>query len=302
MTTGNLEQKVTANRILAVDALIREGKYPNAVTIARKLEVTSRTVQRDIEYMRDMYHAPIEYDYTRKGYYYSEPSFFIKSVPLTEGELFSIALFDQTLDQYRNTPLEGNLRRIFAKIIQCLPDHVDVQASFLNNQMSFIPDTAGKIDPEVFTTIFTALKTKTTISFDYRPLAKETFKKRMADPYHAIAQKGNWYFIGYCHDKNEPRMFTFSRIRKAALTKKHFNIPGTFNPNNYFDQEIGVWASSRTPFTVELLFDKEIRSFIFDRQWHSGQEVEEREDGVYVKFTTTQMPEVLRWVWGRGIR
>jgi predicted DNA-binding transcriptional regulator YafY len=95
-------------------------------------------------------------------------------------------------------------------------------------------------------------------------------------------------------------MFTFSRIRKAALTKKHFVIPGTFNPNNYFDQEIGVWASSRTALTVELLFDKEIRSFILDRQWHSGQEVEEREDGVYVKFTTTQIPEVLRWVLGQG--
>jgi hypothetical protein len=74
----------------------------------------------------------------------------------------------------------------------------------------------------------------------------------------------------------------------------------TFNPNNYFDQEIGVWASSRTAFTVELLFDKEICSFILDRQWHSGQEVEEREDGVYVKFTTTQIPEVLRWVLGQG--
>jgi predicted DNA-binding transcriptional regulator YafY len=52
--------------------------------------VTARTVKRYIEYMRDMYRVPIEYDYKRRGYYYSEPNFYIKSVPLTEGELFSI--------------------------------------------------------------------------------------------------------------------------------------------------------------------------------------------------------------------
>jgi predicted DNA-binding transcriptional regulator YafY len=52
---------------------------------------------------------------------------------------------------------------------------------------------------------------------------------------------------------------------------------------------------------VELLFEKEIGAYALDRKWHSTQTVESREDGsVYVKFTTTQMPEVLRWVLGQG--
>jgi predicted DNA-binding transcriptional regulator YafY len=64
---------------------------------------------------------------------------------------------------------------------------------------------------------------------------------------------------------------------------------------------MGVWASSRTPYTVELLFDREISAYALDRQWHSTQTALQREDGsVYVKFTTTQMPEVLRWVLGQG--
>jgi predicted DNA-binding transcriptional regulator YafY len=295
-----LEQKVMANRILAVDELIREGRYPNANTIARKLEVTQRTIQRDIEYMRDMYMAPIEYDPIKHGYYYSEPNFFIKSVPLSEGELFSIALFDPLLEQYRNTPLEKNLRQIFAKIVKCLPDNVDVDANFLTKQMSFIPDAAGRIDQKVFKAIFTALKTRTTVTFDYRPLKHDTFMRRTVDPYHAIAQKGNWYFIGFCHDKKEPRMFTLSRIKDVRLTKQRFTIPADFNPNDYFDREMGVWASSRKPVTVELLFDKSIGTFALDRQFHSGQVVEERKDGVYVKFTTTQIPELKRWILGQG--
>jgi predicted DNA-binding transcriptional regulator YafY len=295
------EQRVTAQRILEVDSLIREGRYLNASQMAKRLEVAPRTIQRDIEYMRNFYYAPIEYDYDRKGYYYTEPSFFIKSVPLTEGELFSIALFDRTLEQYRNTPLEKDLRRIFGKIAGSLPNNVSIESNFLMSRMSFIPDNSGKIDGDVFKVIFTALKTRAAITFDYRSLSKETFMPRRADPYHAVAQKGNWYFIGLCHDRNEPRMFSFSRVRNAALTQNHFVIPGTFNAADYIDAEYGVWASSRTPFTAELLFDKTIRMFALDREWHSGQEVEEREDGsVYVRFKTTQMPEVLRFVLGQG--
>jgi len=47
--------------------------------------------------------------------------------------------------------------------------------------------------------------------------------------------------------------------------------------------------------------DNEIATFALERQWHDTQTVEQREGGsVYVKFTTTQMPEVLRWVLGQG--
>jgi predicted DNA-binding transcriptional regulator YafY len=297
----DLEQKVRTNRLLMIDNLIREEKYPNTAKLASKLEVTTRTIQRDIEYMRDIFGAPIEYDPTNRGFYYSEPNFFIKSVPLTEGELFSIALFDQLLDQYRNTPLESSLRTIFDKILRCLPDTVSVDANFLTTQMSFIPDPAGQIDRKAFKAIFTALKMKQTIAFDYRSLSQDGYTKRMADPYHAVCQKGNWYFIGFCHDRKEPRMFSFSRIRNAAITQKPFTIPPGFNPHEYFDREMGVWASARTPYTVELLFDKEIGTYALDRQWHSTQTIEQREDGsVCVKFTTTQLPEVFRWALGQG--
>lgn len=75
-----------------------------------------RTILRDIEEMRNFYNAPIEVREGKDGYYYSEPNFFLKSVMITEGELFSVALFDQLLEQYRNTPLESNLRSTFEKI------------------------------------------------------------------------------------------------------------------------------------------------------------------------------------------
>jgi predicted DNA-binding transcriptional regulator YafY len=295
------EEKVRINRILMLDEAIRSGSYPSVSGLARKAEVNERTIERDIEYLRDIYQAPIGYDRQRRGYYYTEPNFFIKSVILTEGELFSIALFDRLLEQYRNTPLEAALRRIFGKIVRSMPDNVTVDSGALSPQISVIPEHQGLIDPDVFERVFTALKTKQTVSFDYRPLQKTTYMRRTADPYHAICQRGNWYFIGHCHDKNEPRMFSFSRVRKAKLTGRHFSVPPDFKADAYFDKEMGVFASSRTPCTVELLINSEIGTYALERQWHDTQTVEQREDGsVYVKFTTTQIPEVLRWVLGQG--
>jgi predicted DNA-binding transcriptional regulator YafY len=295
------EEKVRINRVLMIDEAIRSGSFPTISQLARKAEVTKRTIERDIEYLRDMYEAPVEYDRDKRGYYYSKPNFFIKSVILTEGELFSIALFDKLLEQYRNTPIEAALRRIFQKIVKSMPDTITVKSGLLSPEISVIPEHQGTIDPNVFEKIFAALKTRRTATFDYRPLQKTTYMRRTVDPYHAICQRGNWYFIGHCHDKGEPRMFSFSRVKDVTLTKQRFTIPPDFNPEEYFDREMGVFASARTRYTVELLISNEIGTFALERQWHNTQKVEQREDGsVYVKFTTTQIPEVLRWVLGQG--
>jgi predicted DNA-binding transcriptional regulator YafY len=193
------------------------------------------------------------------------------------------------------------LREIFRKIVQSLPQKITVDSGLLTSRVSFIPDHEGIVDAKVFEVIFTALRTAATVSFEYRSLQKTVYAKRTADPYHAICQRGNWYIIGRCHDRGEPRMFALSRIKNARPTGKTFSIPAGFDPHEYFDKEMGVWASSRTPYTVEFVVDSEVGTYALDRQWHDTQTVEQREDGsVYVKFTTTQMPEVLRWVLGQG--
>ena len=99
-------------RLAVIDQYISSGTYPTASFLADILECSVRTVQRDIKEMILFYQAPIEAKKGEGGYYYSDPTFFLKSVMLSEGELFSIALFDQLLKQYENTPLEENLRRL----------------------------------------------------------------------------------------------------------------------------------------------------------------------------------------------
>ncbi len=300
------QNKLAAWRILEIDSYLQTGKPYTAAQLAKLIEnnplgrkYSTRTIQRDLEYMMDTLHAPIESDY--RGYRYTEPNFFIKSIPLTEGEAFSVAVLNPLLEQYRNTPLENQLRSVFKKITECLPERISVDTSFLNPKITFIPDRTENIDPSFFQTIFDSLKNLCTITFEYRPLQKTTFMERTLDPYHVVCQRGNWYVMGKCHDRNEVRIFSFSRMKNIKILKQKFGIPTDFKPSDYFDTEMGVWLSDKTPLTVELLVDKEIGTYALNRIWHSEQVVEEREDGsVYVKFVTTQKKEILRWVLGQG--
>ena len=57
-----------SDRMRRIHEWIKSGKYPNAVTMGKDLEVVDRTVKRDIEFLRDRYGLPIAYDDERYGY------------------------------------------------------------------------------------------------------------------------------------------------------------------------------------------------------------------------------------------
>ena len=56
-------------RVLALDRKIRAGEYPNCLNFAADYEISQKTAQRDIDFLRDECGAPIAYDRVRKGFY-----------------------------------------------------------------------------------------------------------------------------------------------------------------------------------------------------------------------------------------
>ena len=60
-------------RMCALRKLIAEGKHPNCRTMAEKLEVSPKTVQRDLDFMRDRMGLPIAYDQAKFGFAFTAP-------------------------------------------------------------------------------------------------------------------------------------------------------------------------------------------------------------------------------------
>lgn len=295
------EAKAELLRLHKIDDMIRAGGFPTAQEMADALEVSLRTINRDLDFLRDQYRAPLEYDAKNRGWHYTQKDFFIKYVPLKEGEFFSLALFDKLLMQYRNTPIEGQLRSVFRKIMRSLPDSITVDSRFLSDDITFISDTLAQIDTRTFDAVMDALKSRRVLRFEYQPLQKTTFMERALDAYHVVCQRGNWYVIGRCHLKDDVRIFSFSRMRNVEVLDERFERPADFDVDKHIDSAMGVWASTKIPYKVRLLFDPSIGTFAAERTWREGQKTVQNPDGsVHVEFETTQLLEVKRWVLGQG--
>ena len=78
------------SRLMELDRQIRAGKYPNCLTFSKAWEVSQKTIQRDIDYLKFQLDAPLAYNRVEKGFYYTDLNWFLPSVSLSEGELFAL--------------------------------------------------------------------------------------------------------------------------------------------------------------------------------------------------------------------
>jgi len=297
------EGKVQFWRLLKIDEQLRAKRFPSARSLAKEFDVSKRTVERDIEFLRDRYEASIEYDHSKCGYAYTQETFFLKSLFLTDEELFSAAVFEKALQQYRNTPIEGRLKAVFGKLTELLPDDaVSVNTMWLGDSLTFIPEPSPEISPEIFDAVFSGVKARRAVRFRYRSLTQTEPTTRMCEPYHIVCQRGAWYVIGRCADKNEERIFSFSRMSEIEVLKdRAFELPTGFTVEQYIDKNVGVWLNRREPFTVRLLFSASVSVFAEEHIWNEEQTVLVHEDkSVEVSFKTTQFEEIKRFVLGQG--
>lgn len=94
-------------RMMRIHTAIASGKHPNASFLSREFEVSTKTIQRDIDFMRDRMGLPIDYSPQRYGFYYTEPVDAFPTLQITEGELFALVVAEKALQQYRGTPFEN---------------------------------------------------------------------------------------------------------------------------------------------------------------------------------------------------
>lgn len=266
-------------RHLRLDNLIRTGRCQSAAQVALELEVSARTVERDFDVLRDRYKAPLKYDQRERRWVYTEDSYGLPAVQLTEGELIAIFFAERLMRQYRGTPSERHLQAAFEKIVRSLPQQVSVDLSALSEAYSFEIGPLSDIDAAVFDVIGRATLRHKTIEITYYSQNRGEMTVRRINPYHIHNYRGDWYIIAFDYLRHQVRDFHLGRIRSFRETGDSFTIAHDFDLQSYLNTGFSMIRGEKA-YTVEIEFDAYQARWIREREkWHPSEEREELPDG-----------------------
>jgi len=120
------QARIPLERMLRIHQALQANRFPNASSLARELEVNTKTIHRDLEFMRDRLNLPLEYDAGRKGYFYDGEVNAFPTMQITEGEIFALVVAEKALQQYRGTSFERPLLSAIRKMERALPETISV--------------------------------------------------------------------------------------------------------------------------------------------------------------------------------
>jgi len=287
-------------RMLRIHQALVAGKFPNATSLGREMEVAAKTVHRDLEFMRDRLGLPIEYDAARPGYYYTQEVSGFPSLQITEGELFALLVAEKALQQYRGTNFEKPLLSAIKKMEQSLPDTISLNLANLEQTISFRTRAEPILNLEIFDLLAKAAAHRGQLELVYRKPGQGRDEVRLVDPYHLANINGEWYLFAYDHARKDIRTFAPTRIQSARLTGLTFPRPERFSLEKRLRDSFGV-HSGQGEYGVVIRFTPRAADYVREKKWHASQTLRElKNGGVELTLKLSSLVEIERWVLGWG--
>jgi predicted DNA-binding transcriptional regulator YafY len=281
---------------------LEAGKLPNCSSIAKVFEVASKTIQRDIDFMRDRLGYPIEWDAERRGYYYTGPVEHMPLATISEGELVAMLVAQKAVEQFKGTPFEKPLANAFAKIASQLDGPVTVAIGEARSAITFKPIGVGRGDLELFRRLSQAVLHSVEIEFEYDKGDVNSLRHRRLQPWHLCCVDNQWYAIGHDIDRQEKRTFAVTRMSAVKLTRRSFVRPREFSIKDHLGGAFGIFAGTGD-HRIRLRFDGWAVKIVRERFWHESQKFFERRDGALeMELHLGSLEEIQRWILGFGER
>jgi proteasome accessory factor B len=293
-------QRPPLDRMLRIHQELQANKFPNASSLGNEMEISAKTVHRDVDFMRDRLGLPIEWDGARNGYCYSAPVTNFPTMQFTEGELVALVVAEKALQQYRGTSFEKPLLSAVRKMEESLPDTISLSLSDIDQTISFRTSAEQILDLENFDALAKATASQNQIEFAYRKPGQEQTEQRRVDPYHLANINGEWYLFAYDHLRKDIRTFAPARIKAIKQTGKTFSRVAGFSLEQRLRDSFGV-HSGNDKFEVVIRFSEKTADYIREKRWHDSQELKELKGrGVELRMKLSSLAEVERWVlsWG----
>lgn len=289
-------------RLLDLDALLRCRSRQTHYSLAIAIEVSDRTIRNDIAFLRDRYHAPLEYQ-KDKGWHYTDPDWRLPSISLSQGELFALILGAKMLETYAGSSYIDELRSAIARLSERLPEATWVDLQQIADERILFRSGAEilNFNPQIWENLVTATRKSQKVWMSYYAATSNSKSERIVDPYFLDIYRGtNPYLIAFCNLRQSFRDFRIDRIEELKVLDAKFERNPSFNAKEYMKQRFQYESGDRT-FEIEIWFNAATAPFIRERRWHSSQVLVEHSDGsLTLKLQVSGLNDLKRWVLGYG--
>ncbi len=212
----------TSARLLKLLSLLQARRDWSGTDLAARLEVSERTVRRDVERLRDLGY-PVHATRGTDGGYRLGAGAAMPPLLLDDDEAVAVTVGLRTAARSPITGIEETSLRALAKLEQVLPPRLRHRVSALADYTVPIPpdSPAPAVDPTVLTTLAAACRDHERLRFDYRA-HDGTSTVRSTEPHRLVTWGRKWYLVAWDTDRADWRTFRVDRIEPRTPTGPRF--------------------------------------------------------------------------------
>jgi predicted DNA-binding transcriptional regulator YafY len=210
----------TSSRLLELLSMLQGRRDWPGDELSRRLEVSSRTIRRDIERLRRLGY-PVDSLTGPAGGYRLQAGSAMPPLLLDDDEAIAIAVGLRTAARASVTGIEETAVRALVKLEQVLPAHLRRRVSALGSATVTLPVAGPTVDPQHLTVIATACRDSECLRFAYRR-RDETESRREAEPHSVVNVGRRWYLVAWDRGRDDWRTFRIDRLTKPVSTGVRF--------------------------------------------------------------------------------
>jgi predicted DNA-binding transcriptional regulator YafY len=248
-------------RVLTILELLQSHARMSGPELARRLEVNTRTVRRYIIMLQDL-GFPVEAERGRHGSYRLRPDFKLPPMMFTEDEALALTLGLLAARRLGLTSATPAVEGALAKIERVLPAGLRERVQAVQETLLLdFPNAGPTPRTTIVVTLCTALQQQRRVTICYVSYNEET-TERAVDLYGLVYRPGYWYAVGYCHMRQDLRVFRLDRIIQAEMNNETYMRPADFDPVEYVTRSLAMTPAA---WPVEVLLEaslEEARQYI----------------------------------------
>ena len=222
-------RKDPTGRALQLLSLLQTHRLWRGAELAERLEVTERTVRRDVDRLRALGY-PVDATSGTEGGYRLATGAHVPPLVLDDDEAVAVAVGLRYAAEAAIGGMEESSLRALTKIEQLLPDRLRRRVSALHSSVTSMRWTADEdvVDPEALSVLAVACRDREEVRFDYQRRDGED-SRRLVEPHQLVTAGRRWYLVAWDQRRNDWRTFRLDRLREPRLAGGHFTpreIPG----------------------------------------------------------------------------